>query len=163
MRAGKLARMNTVRLAQTIQQGATFKARVQRLCCPYPFRVENERLVHATTGKLIPMADLVPVDYTGARARMQLRRSITSPEVLFEFSTEPTASQGRMVLMADGWIELTISAELTAAMPYGKRAGQWSTAIGHLEVIYAEGTVERAFEIDFYLDPEVTRDDSSSS
>lgn len=148
--------MTTAHLDLTIQQGATFAPKWQRLTCAYDVKYMNGRLVDARTGKAVPDADLHPVDYTGCTAFMQLRCGLGAP-VLLEFSTAPTTEQGGITLTTDGWMQLHLTPEQTAALPYGREDGQWERAIGHLEVTYPDGTVLRECEIHFCLSPEVTR------
>jgi hypothetical protein len=86
------------------------------------------------------------------RPRMQLRRDIGHADVLLTFSTEPQAEQGRITLGADGAVELYLSHAQTSAIT-------WSDAVGQMEVTFANGDVERHFEIALCVDPEGTRGD----
>ena len=144
----------------TILQGATFNSGDSYYTVPFPVRLdEHGRLVNVTTGDLVkmeptPTGDLVPRDFTSCRARMQLRPDVMSPFVLEEFTTE----EGSIVI--DGArIYDPLSAERTEAMKYGQRPdrGEWTTAIGQLEIIYPDDRVERLATIHWTLDPEVTR------
>lgn len=145
-------------LSAVIQQGATFNWRRRWGAYPRPVRVAGCDLVYVDTGSPAPDADFVPTDFTGCTARMQLRVDIEAPAVLLEFSTAPTAGQGRIVLGADGWVALELSDEQTAALPYGQGPGQWDSAAGHLDVTFADGTVERLALVHFSLCPGGNRD-----
>ena len=139
----------------TIYQGATFSERWQRLLCAYAVVERNGKLVRKDDGRPVPPADLVPDDYTGCTARMQLRRSVDSPYVLDEFDT----ADGSLTLTSDGWVQIDKSDAETAAMKYGNddKRGAWQSAIGQLEVTRPNGTKERQFVITFVLDPEGTK------
>lgn len=89
----------------------------------------------------------VPVDLTGCTARMQIRPDITSDEVLVELTTE---NGGITLGDADGTIDLYISAEDTAKV---------EAAIGvyDLELVTADGDVDRVLSGTVTISPEVTR------
>lgn len=142
----------TVSLHFTVQQGATFRQTFKRFQVPSEAVARNGALVYKTTGKPVPEADKVPVDYTGCTARMQLRRDIANQDVLLTFSTDPEADQGRITLGADGTVELYLSHTQTSAIT-------WSDAVGQMEVTFTNGDVERHFEIALCVDPEGTRGD----
>lgn len=148
---------DTAKISTTIQQGATYRAAWRRGAYPYAVKLQGGQLVRSDTGRAPAQADFVPVDYTGCTARMQLRAEVQAPEVLLEFSTSPGPEQGLIELDSDGWMALGLSAEQTAALPWGDGRGQWAHAIGHVEVTYPDGTVRREYEIRFTLSPEVTR------
>lgn len=139
----------------TIYQGATFSERWQRLLCAYAVVERNGKLVRKEDGRPVPLTDLVPDDYTGCTARMQLRESVDSLWVLDEFDT----ADGSITLTSDGWVQIDKSDEDTTAMKYGSNAksGAWQSAIGQLEVTRQDGSVERQFVIAFALDPEGTK------
>lgn len=142
------------KLKFTIYQGATFSKRWDRLLCAYAVENRNGVLVNAITGAPVPDADLIPDDYTGCTARMQLRDEVLSSSVLLEMTT---ANGG--ITLGNGWVQLDQSDEQTTAMLYGDDAanGKWSRAIGQLEIERTNGTVERQYEITFVLSPEGTR------
>ena len=142
----------TVSLHFTVQQGATFRQTFKRFQVPSEAVVRNGALVYKTTGKPVPEADKVPVDYSGCTARMQLRRDIGHADVLLTFSTDPQAEQGLITLGADGAVELYLSHTQTSAIT-------WSDAVGQMEVTFSNGDVERHFEISLCVDPEGTRGD----
>ncbi|WP_368921277.1 hypothetical protein [Comamonas aquatica] len=142
----------TVSLHFTVQQGATFRQTFKRFQVPSEAVARNGVLVYKATGRAVPEADKVPVDYSGCTARMQVRRDIGHADVLLTFSTEPQAEQGRITLGADGAVELYLSHAQTSAIA-------WSDAVGQMEVTFANGDVERHFEIALCVDPEGTRGD----
>lgn len=89
----------------------------------------------------------VPVDLTGCVARMQVRSSKASEEVLIALTTE----NDRIALGGtDGSIELGISAADTAALDRG--------GVYDLEIEFPDGTVRRLLQGKVRFDPEVTRD-----
>lgn len=147
---------STAKVTSTIQQGATYHAAWRRGAYPYPVQLQAGSLVRTDTWQAAAPADFVPVDYTGCTARMQVRPSICSPVVLIEFSSTPAPGQGLIELGSDGWVSLSLSADLTAAIPCCSD-GKPQQAIGHLEVTYPDGTVRREYEVRFTLSPEVTR------
>lgn len=148
----------TVSLHFTVQQGATFRQTFKRFQVPSEAVARNGVLVYKASGKPVPEADKVPVDYTGCTARMQVRRDIGHADVLLTFSTEPQAGQGRITLGADGAVELYLSHTQTGALPFGDGAGQWRDGVGQMEVTFSNGDVLRHFEIHLCIDPEATRD-----
>jgi len=148
---------STAQVSTTIPQGATYRAAWRKGSYPYAVKLHCGKLVRQDNGRAVLDSDFTPIDYTGCTAWMQLRADVLSPDVLLEFSTTPTEGQGRIDLDADGWTVLHLSAEQTAALPWGDGPGQWVNAIGHLEVTYSDGTVRREYEIRFTLSPEVTR------
>ena len=147
---------STAQVTSTIQQGATYPAAWRRGAYPYPVQLQAGSLVRTDTWQAAAPADFVPVDYTGCTARMQVRPSICSSVVLIEFSSTPAPGQGLIELGSDGWVSLSLSADLTAAIPCGND-GKPQQAIGHLEVTYPDGTVRREYEVCFTISPEVTR------
>lgn len=145
--------MSTAQVSSTILQGATYRQAWRRGSYPYAVKLQSGKLVRQDSGRPVLDADFTPVDYTGCTARMHIRSDVLSPDVLLEFSTESgDPAKGLVELSADGWCVLHLSALQTAALK-----GNWKTAIGHLEVVYADGTVHREYEIRFDLSPEVTR------
>ena len=147
---------STATVTSTIQQGATYRAAWRRGAYPYPVQLQAGNLVRTDTWRAAALEDFVPVDYTGCTARMQVRPSICSAVVLIEFSSTPAPDQGLIELGSDGWLSLSLSADLTAAMPCCSD-GKPQQVIGHLEVTRPDGTVRREYEVYFTVSPEVTR------
>lgn len=92
------------------------------------------------------LADGEPVNLTGATARMQIRRSVRAPEVIFDASTE----NGRLAINAlAGEVTLVISAADTAQLPNRSAVYDLEVDLGGEVSRLVEGTVE--------VSPEVTR------
>lgn len=92
-------------------------------------------------------SDGVPVDLAGYKARMQIRRTHRSLEVLLEATTE----NGRFTISAlAGEIHLDLSEADTAALPP-------RSAVFDIELVAADGVVTRLIEGDVTVTPEVTR------
>lgn len=91
-------------------------------------------------------ATAVPVDLTGYTARMHIREAVDSLEVLLELATE----NNRIVLDAEGGIELHISDEDTATIDFTR-------AVYDLELMRNGRTVRRLYEGRVSVKPEVTR------
>lgn len=89
----------------------------------------------------------VPVDFTDATARMQIRASFGTASALLELSTENDGIQ----LLADGRIALTITATQSAALPAMK------SAVYDLEVYFPGGIVVKPFKGNAAIAPEVTK------
>ena len=93
----------------------------------------------------------VPADFTGCRARMQVRPDIDSPAVLLELTTE----NGGIVLGATpGGIDLYLGATRTAA-----GALDWESGVYDLEIEFSAGpdAVVRFAEGSISVSREVTR------
>lgn len=88
-----------------------------------------------------------PVDMTGATARMQIRKTVKSTEVLFELTTE----NSRVTLGPEGSILLSIDPETTAGF-------DWGSGVYDLEIRFANGFVRRFMEGTVIVSAEVTRD-----
>lgn len=91
----------------------------------------------------------VPMDFTGCKARMQVRAEIDDTVVLLELTTE----NGGIVLGAEpGAIDLYIGATATAAIV-------WDTGKFDLEIQYASGPddVDRLIYGSVVVSREVTR------
>lgn len=89
----------------------------------------------------------VPVDLTGASARMQIRATLESAAVLVELTTE----NGGIVLGGvAGTVALRLEAIATAAYA-------WSSGVYDLEVQFSDGTVRRLLSGGVSVSPEVTR------
>jgi len=89
-----------------------------------------------------------PIDWTGCRARMQLRPTVQSPIVLLELTTE---NGGIEIDYKDGLITLNF----TPAMTIGKL---WRRAKYDLEIVAADGVVIRLLQGVIQMSREVTRE-----
>lgn len=135
-----------VSLCLPIYQGQTFDEVLSRVMYPYAVREECGVLVRVDTGQPAHEADATPEDYTGCSARMQLRASVDSPDVISEISTD----DGGIVLSGKD-LRIRWSAAATSAM------ADLAQPVGHVEVTRPNGDVERQYEITFPFSPEVTR------
>lgn len=91
----------------------------------------------------------IPMDFTGCKARLQVRAKIDSADVLLELTTE----NGGIVLGAEpGTIDLYIGATVTAAIA-------WNSGVFDLEIQYAAGPdeVDRLIYGSVVVSREVTR------
>lgn len=130
-----------------IQQGATFSERFERLFYPYETTIGPDGYtVIKADGTPAPDEDRVLEDYSGCTARMQIRATKDAATIIADLST----LSGGIVLAANV-VTITIDAAATAAMT------GWDTAVGDLEIVRADGTVERQYEFTFSLSTEVTR------
>lgn len=134
-----------------IIQGATFREPLTRAVFPYLVREECGRLVKADSGMPAPDSDRVPEDYTGCKARVQMRRDINSP-VIHELTTENDG-----ILLSGDTLTLALTPVQTSAFVYGSTPPAWKSCMGHVEVERPNGDVERQYEITFPLSPEGTR------
>ena len=88
------------------------------------------------------------VNLTGCSARMQIRRSVSDPDVLLNM----TSSNGKIQLVPlQGKITLVFSAADTALLNFSK-------ARYDLEIVAADGSVTRLLQGEITLSKEVTRD-----
>lgn len=88
-----------------------------------------------------------PVDLVTATARMQIRATLSDPEVLINLSS----ANGGIVLGPEaGKIAIKISAEATADI-------EWLSAVYDLEVVFANGDVRRLMFGSVRVSQEVTR------
>lgn len=88
-----------------------------------------------------------PVNLTGYTAKMQVRQSVASEEVLLELST----TNGKIQLTPlTGTITLVFSAATTAAI-------NWKRGKYDLELTSADGTVTRLIEGEINISKEITR------
>lgn len=111
----------------------------------YDFQIEQG----ATLLKPIVWKDSnsAAVNLTGYTAKMQVRQSASSTDVLLEMST----SNGRIsITPLTGTITLIFSASLTAAI-------DWSRGKYDLELTSGDGTVTRLIEGQISVSKEVTR------
>lgn len=87
------------------------------------------------------------VNLTGYTAKMQVRRSVASDEVLLELSS----ANGKIAITpVQGKVELIFSAATTAAIDW--RRGKYD-----LELTAADGTVTRLIEGEISVSKEITR------
>ncbi len=106
--------------------------------------IQGQTLVRAVLWK---DADGEPVDLTGYSARMQIRRSKSSSDVLFELTT----ANGRIAIDgAAGKVTLTFTAEESAAFT-------WRRGVYDLELEAGDGVVRRLLEGAVEVNREVTR------
>lgn len=89
--------------------------------------------------------DDTPVDLTGATARMQLRSSVNSPQVVLELTSE----DGIAVDPA-GKLTIQVAAPMTALMPAG-------LGVYDLEVSFPSEVVQTVIRGSYIVTPEVTR------
>lgn len=111
----------------------------------YDFEIEQG----ATLLKPIVWKDSagVAVNLTGYTAKMQVRKSASSPDVLLEMST----TNGKIQLTpATGTITLVFSATTTADI-------SWTRGKYDLELTSADGTVTRLIEGEISVSREITR------
>jgi hypothetical protein len=88
-----------------------------------------------------------PIDITGYVARMQIRSSVKSTEILLELTTE----NDRIVLgTTEGTITLQLDAITTSNI-------NWTKGVYDLELISADGIVTRLIQGDITVSKEVTR------
>lgn len=87
-----------------------------------------------------------PKDLTGYTARAQLKKKVTSEDVIWELSD----SDGITLGGTEGTIDIEISAERTADVVFSKTFMQ-------VELIAPDGTVERPIDVKFVLSKEVTK------
>jgi hypothetical protein len=95
---------------------------------------------------LIYKVDNSPVNLTGYTARMQVRESHTSDEIIISLST----NSGITIDGPNGQIEILISASETSTFTDGDH-------VYDLEIISAGGEVYRLLQGRFNVTPEVTR------
>lgn len=88
-----------------------------------------------------------PVDLTGVTARMQIRQSVASPDVLLELTTE----NGMLVIdPLNGRTDISLDADTTAAMT-------WRRGVFDLELVDGTGWVTRLVRGTITVIREVTR------
>lgn len=100
--------------------------------------------------------DDVPIDNTGYTARMQVRRTVDSDEVLVELATaEDLDAAGDITLGGvNGEILLELDASETAALPATPFDRRWRY---DLEMVAPGGFVRRILMGRWIVSPEVTR------
>lgn len=110
---------------------------------------KHDIVIEQGAGFALPLtftADGTPVDFTGSTAKMQIREKTGSSVVLVELST----ANSRITLAADGTLEATLTAEVTAGLKF-------SDAVYDLEITPMSGEPYRLLEGRVFLDREVTR------
>jgi hypothetical protein len=117
--------MTAARLPLIIEQGATWK---------------HALIVRASRGG-------PPRDLTGHTARMQIRKVVTSADVLAELSV---ANNGIIITAAEGRIDLVLSATATAGLPPGP-------SVYDIELEAPSGEVTRLLQGTVTVDAQVTR------
>jgi tRNA threonylcarbamoyladenosine modification (KEOPS) complex Pcc1 subunit len=93
---------------------------------------------------------LLPVNITGYTARMQIRETIKSPDVLIELTTGNNNNRITITNPTDGRFVLEISATDTASLNF-------KSGVYDLELISSTGKVTRLFGGNVTFSPEVTR------
>ncbi len=135
-----------VKFKQVLYQGATLRVPLMRQTVPYEIKGDAcSGFVNACTGEAVPPGDFHDEDYSGCTARMQLRPDVASSKVLLELTT-----QNNGIEMAGNTLTLVFRPADTTGLRFDE-------AIGHVEVVRANGDVERQYEITFTLSPEGTR------
>lgn len=111
----------------------------------YDFEIEQG----ATLVKPIVWKDSsgTPINLTGYTAKMQVRQSVSSPDVLLELSTTNGKIQ---ITPATGTVTLVFDATTTAAIT-------WKRGKYDLELTSTGGTVTRLLEGQIAVSQEVTR------
>lgn len=87
-----------------------------------------------------------PIDLTGFQARMQMRKTLASTEIIHQMTT----ANGGIILGDSGYFQLYISDANTENFNF-------TTAVYDLEFVNLEGDVIRLIEGSVSLSPEVTR------
>lgn len=89
----------------------------------------------------------LPVDITGYTARMQVRRSVSSADVLLEASTDNNRIQ---IDGTEGRLTLVLSATVTSAI-------NWTLGVYDIELRDNDGVVTRLVQGSITVSKEVTR------
>jgi hypothetical protein len=101
-----------------------------------------------------PEGDGLPIDLTGLKARMQVRRKITDAAPVLSAST----ADGRITITpAQGKIAFNIPAAVTAALPTGNKPRQWVYDIELFDDGVTPETATRIMQGSVKVIPEVTR------
>lgn len=88
-----------------------------------------------------------PIDLTGCKARMQVRKAVNSTDTVADLTTE----NGGIVLGGvNGTIQIIIAASVTSTY-------LWNIAVYDLEIIFADLSVRRLLSGNILNTPEVTR------
>lgn len=110
----------------------------------YNIKVEQGATYHQV---LTWSADGSPVNLTGWTARMQVRKTLPDPAIVWSLTTE---NGGITLGGADGTVALDITATDTDNLPGGY-------AVYDLELVSPGGTVKRLLQGSFTVSPQVTR------
>lgn len=86
-------------------------------------------------------------DLSGCTARFQLRRNADDPVATVDLNSEPSA--GLSLTAVEGRIDLHLTAEQTRALS--------GTYLGHLELTWPGGRVDRLLEATLTVSPEIVR------
>jgi hypothetical protein len=125
--------MPAVNKSLYIEQGATFKLGFAK--------VRESETTEGTPGE--------PYDFTGCTARMQIRRSLSTP-VLVEATTE----NGKIVITGlEGHVRVVLEDEDTDLLVT-------RTGVYDLEIEYPSGEVDRLLEGKVVVSPNVTREEA---
>jgi hypothetical protein len=119
----------------TCQQGSTFSRTIE---------IEQPDLATDPTGETF-----IPFDLSGYTARMQVRRTIDSPNFLLELTT---SNGGLTINPTQGDVNKILifaAANVTASVS--------TSGVYDIEIISAENSVSRVLQGVFNLSPEVTR------
>jgi hypothetical protein len=119
----------------TCQQGSTFSRTIE---------IEQPDLASDPTGNTF-----IPFDLSGYTARMQVRRTIDSSNVLLELTTSNGGLTVNPIEGDTNKIFLYASANVTASVS--------TSGVYDIEIISAENIVSRVLQGTFNLSPEVTR------
>lgn len=134
------------KLKLVLYQGTTQRVPLVRQYVDYAIKGDEcAGYTNACTGEPVPPGDFHDEDYTGCTARMQLRPEVASRRVLLELTS------------ANGGIELAGNTLTLVLQPQDTEGVSFEEAVGHVEVVRANGDVERQYEIAVVLSPEVTR------
>ena len=117
--------------------------------------LRNARFQYCTQAR--EGAAIVPVDLTGCTIAGDVRPSVESADLYFSFDTadgsivlddQPAVSSDG--LSGTGWFELVMSATTTSAQT-------WRKGMMQVEITFADGSKDRAFEVQLRVLPESTR------
>lgn len=135
---------------ETIYQGATFRTPWLELSWfPYPTEWRNGVLINLNTGEEAPEVDRILEDYTDCEARMQIRTSVDAQDVIIDLTT-----QNGGIELDGAKHRLFIHHDDTETIA---NVIDWETAMGQMEVVRPDTTVERQFEYRFVLSRESTK------
>lgn len=138
----------TIIEGEVIYEGATYDAQWERSFFPYPVTWAGEAWRKAD-GTVAPEGDRTLEDYTGCTARMQIRESVDAGTVISELTTENNG-----ILLSGPTLRLRINDTTTSSIG---SVVNWTSAIGQVEVVRTDGTVERQYEIHFTRSKESTK------
>ena len=134
------------KIAEVIYQGTTYRLSIDREEYPYDVIEDANGVIRKTDGTEAPDTDRIEESYVGCSARAQIRENLDSPAIIASLTTENNG-----IVLGGKRLSLFISPGDTSAM------SGWTSAICHVEVVRANGDVERQYEITFTLDREGTK------